>query len=255
MKFYAVANGRQKGIFNDWSTCKSKVDHFPNAKFKSFKTKSEALSWIDQNSTANKTNGKISKPKISKPSNMTNFSKISFFSSNPTANTTVVTPRSINSKSKNVSTIYTDGASRNNQNKSLRKAGYGVWFGENDPRNISERVSGEQTNQRAELQAIDRALDVVIQEIHKGEKLNYEIATDSQYSINCLTKWHPAWQKNGWKSKLDKPVVNQDVIKGCVEKLDKIKKDVNITFKHVKGHSGIYGNEMADKLAVAGALK
>ena len=40
---------------------------------------------------------------------------------------------------------------------------YGVYFGPDDPRNISERLEGSlQTNNRAELTAILKALDVSV---------------------------------------------------------------------------------------------
>lgn len=47
--------------------------------------------------------------------------------------------------------IYTDGACRKN-GKLGSQGGIGVYFGENDIRNISEKLPGPiQTNQRAEL--------------------------------------------------------------------------------------------------------
>lgn len=46
--------------------------------------------------------------------------------------------------------IYTDGSARGN-GKLGSQAGLGVFFGVNDPRNLSERLQGEQTNQRAEI--------------------------------------------------------------------------------------------------------
>lgn len=47
--------------------------------------------------------------------------------------------------------VYTDGSSRGNGQQGCQ-AGLGVFFGVNDPRNVSERLAGEpQTNQRAEL--------------------------------------------------------------------------------------------------------
>ena len=39
--------------------------------------------------------------------------------------------------------IFTDGSSLNNQNKKLRKGGYGVFFGDNDKRNISKKLKGK----------------------------------------------------------------------------------------------------------------
>ena len=42
MKYYAVKNGRKKGIFLTWDECKESVDGYPSATFKSFKTKEDA---------------------------------------------------------------------------------------------------------------------------------------------------------------------------------------------------------------------
>lgn len=46
-KFYAVKNGRNPGIYNTWEECKLQVEKFPNAIFKSFKTKLEAEAFMD----------------------------------------------------------------------------------------------------------------------------------------------------------------------------------------------------------------
>jgi hypothetical protein len=45
--------------------------------------------------------------------------------------------------------VYTDGSCRHVDK--VRRAGIGVWFGEKDPRNISEALPGHPTNQRAEI--------------------------------------------------------------------------------------------------------
>ena len=49
--------------------------------------------------------------------------------------------------------IYTDGACSKNGYAGAC-AGIGVYFGPNDPRNISKKVIGKQTNNTAELSAI-----------------------------------------------------------------------------------------------------
>lgn len=51
--------------------------------------------------------------------------------------------------------VWTDGACQGN-GRDGAVAGVGVWFGEDDPRNISEKLEGKQTNQRAELMAAIR---------------------------------------------------------------------------------------------------
>lgn len=73
--------------------------------------------------------------------------------------------------------IYTDGACSGN-GKANSRAGLGVWFGPNDPRNLSERVPGAaQTNNRGEVFAAIRALEVV-----EGA-IDVVIYTDSKYLI------------------------------------------------------------------------
>jgi ribonuclease HI len=54
------------------------------------------------------------------------------------------------------------GASCSANGRRYARAGIGVFFGRNDPRNVSEPLVGpRQTNQRAELCAAIRALEVV----------------------------------------------------------------------------------------------
>ena len=43
MKYYAVKKGRHPGIYNTWEECQKEVDHFKDAKFKSFDSKKEVL--------------------------------------------------------------------------------------------------------------------------------------------------------------------------------------------------------------------
>lgn len=57
-KFYAVKNGRKNGVFETWNECKAHTQGYKNAVFKSFKTKKEALEFLDENNT--KTNAKDS---------------------------------------------------------------------------------------------------------------------------------------------------------------------------------------------------
>ena len=82
--------------------------------------------------------------------------------------------------------IYTDGACSNNGRPDAR-AGFGIWFKEGDSRNTSESFTGIQTNNRAELLAIIRALTIMREEIEQGQKIN--IYSDSSYSIRCCTTY------------------------------------------------------------------
>merc|ERR1712150_337223 len=98
---------------------------------------------------------------------------------------------------------------------------------------------------------IQAATMAVSQARSEGVK-KLEVNTDSQFVINCITKWVANWKKNGWKTAAGKPVINkEDLIE-----LDKAVDTVgwgNVKWTYVKGHSDNYGNNQADKLAVAGA--
>lgn len=142
--------------------------------------------------------------------------------------------------------VYTDGACSKNGFEGAT-AGVGVFFGDNDSRNISEKLKGKQTNQRAELTAPLCALKRI------DPKNDVLIITDSMYTINCVTNWSKNWIKNGWKTSKGVNVENQDLIK---ELLDAIKKRKGaVAWKHVRGHTNNHGNDQADKLARAGINK
>lgn len=46
-KFYAVKIGRTPGIYFNWSDCKQQVDGFPDAKYRSFSSVTDACSYIE----------------------------------------------------------------------------------------------------------------------------------------------------------------------------------------------------------------
>lgn len=140
--------------------------------------------------------------------------------------------------------VYTDGASSNN-GKGHARAGYGVYWGDNDKRNTSKRLSGDrQTNQRAEATAVLHALK---QSRRSSDTL--EIRTDSKYVIEGVTNWSKEWIKKDWKSSTGKDVQNRDLFEGILDEM----KDRKVNFTYVPGHQGYEGNEKADKFAVRGA--
>ncbi|KAF8433511.1 ribonuclease H-like domain-containing protein [Boletus edulis BED1] len=146
--------------------------------------------------------------------------------------------------------VYCDGACKGNgQPGSV--AGIGVWWGHGDPRNISERCPGGQTNNRAELIAIVRILETT-----PRLKRRLLIKTDSKYSIQCVTSWIFNWMRNGFLAADGKPVKNRALIRYLAALLHvRRKTSQTVEFKHVRGHVGIEGNEAADQLANLGATK
>lgn len=148
--------------------------------------------------------------------------------------------------------VYTDGACQNN-GKENAKAGVGIYFGKDDPRNISIPLEGKiQTNNRAELTAILMTLEILYRTEILLDKII--IFTDSKYSIDCVTKWIVNWKKNGWVNSSGISVKNKDLI----SKIDyKLAMFINLELVYVKAHTkgtdeNSIGNRAADKLATEG---
>ena len=140
--------------------------------------------------------------------------------------------------------VYTDGSCDNN-GKDDPKAGFGIYFGENDKRNVSKSLTGFQTNNTAELNAIIYAFDIIENDLNSGK--NIEIVTDSGYSMFCAQEYGKKHAENNWK----KNFPNRSLVKKLYELYNKYD---NVSFKHVKSHTSgkdvhSIGNFHADRLA------
>ena len=164
--------------------------------------------------------------------------------------------------SKKVLKVWTDGATPNNQSKGDKVGGAGVFFGNDDPRNISLKLKSDKvTNQTCELIACIKALESILA-TEKIEKINIIVNTDSMYIVNTINNWAKKWEKNNWKKADGKPVQNLEL----VSKLYYLSINTNAKFKHVYAHKAKpdedskeyedwYGNYQADALAVQAARK
>lgn len=148
--------------------------------------------------------------------------------------------------------IFTDGACSQNGRPGA-KAGFAVWFPEHKELSSSGRVpDGEaQTNQRAEMRGIERAVTVLEQNGFFDEDV--VVYTDSDYCINCLTKWIPGWMARGWKTSEGRDVLHRDLIEGISSRLTKFKSH---RFHHVRAHTGggddlSVNNDIVDRMARA----
>lgn len=104
-----------------------------------------------------------------------------------------------------------------------------------------------QTNQRAEITAMIELCKRMM-EIKKNlnEPCVFEIYSDSAYCINCYQqRWYNKWIANGWKAANGRQVKNIDLWRQLIPYFEY----AHITFKKVKGHSGIENNERVDKIA------
>ena len=135
--------------------------------------------------------------------------------------------------------VYTDGSCLGNGTAEAR-AGSGVWFGNNDPRNAAIRVPGkDQSNQIGELLAVLAA-------VKKAPRtLPLRICSDSKFAIEGLTKHARDWEARDWIG------IKHGQLFKCVTAWIRARQNTT-TLQWVKGHAGITGNEEADKLAAEG---
>ena len=108
--------------------------------------------------------------------------------------------------------VFTDGACSDNGRKGA-KAAWAAVFPDNPELDCVGRLEGEQTNNRAEFTAAIKALEVSTGPLH--------IFTDSQLLIKITT--------GQWKAKL-----NLDLVKQLAE----LTKEREVTWTHVRAHTG-----------------
>jgi len=138
--------------------------------------------------------------------------------------------------------VYTDGACSKNGSKHA-VAGYGIFFGEGNPKNVSKRItSGKITNNVAELTAVVEAIKLLSDSYDK----KIGIYTDSKYTMLCASSFGEKCQKKKWAA--DIPNVE------LVKEVFTLVKQHSITLLHVSAHTTnedvhSIGNREADRLA------
>ncbi len=155
-----------------------------------------------------------------------------------------------NRKIHNIYHIYTDGACSGNPGP----GGYGVVVFDENEQVIHRVLQGQDedtTNNRMELSALLNAFHW-IDEIEPSvpvELINlYYIYSDSAYAITALTEWCKTWSNNGWKTAKGKPIENSDLILPLYTY--KYNKYFYVCqLEKIQGHTGNFGNELADAVA------
>ena len=140
--------------------------------------------------------------------------------------------------------VYTDGACTNNGHKNA-SAGIGIYFGDDDQRNVSSKIDGKQSNNTAELSAIIRTYDILKNEIEMGK--NVTIVSDSVYAIRCAGEYGLKNANYNW----DKDIPNKELVRQIYELYSA---HPNVNFMHIKAHTAnqdihSIGNDHADRLA------
>ena len=138
--------------------------------------------------------------------------------------------------------IYCDGACSGNPGNA--GSGLAIYSNKRNPVLLYGAYEEEGTNNIAELNALHQAL--VIARQTSSENI-ISIFSDSKYAIDCITTWAYSWKKNGW-SKKGGEIKNLELIIEAHTLYEKLKTKIEIN--HVKGHAGVEGNELADRMAV-----
>uniref|UniRef100_A0A182NUA7 Ribonuclease H1 n=1 Tax=Anopheles dirus TaxID=7168 RepID=A0A182NUA7_9DIPT len=269
MPFYAVAKGRQVGIFATWPECQSQVNGFTAARFKKFNTQAEAQNFIDQNSGGGGGGGEA----VPFATNYKPPTKWAMKRSASTSATTETNPPGTKQSKKTILLdapptpvskmvkygeysflqdddgfvhAYTDGSCEGN-GTAKAAAGLGVYFAEGHALNTSKPVSGRATNNCGEIQAASHAIRLARQQGVRRLVIN----TDSQFLINAITKWLPGWKRRNWTLANGTPVKNKTDFVELEGEMGA--GDMVIKWNHVDAHCGILGNERADQLARKGS--
>lgn len=242
--YYAVARGRKPGIYLSWPECEQQVMKYSGSLFKKFSTQDEAENFVCRySSNASKDGIPIAvECKVESKCRCSSTLQSQLERSKAKNSVNVELPPT---SSQSYTDVYTDGACSLNGFYGAR-AGIGVWFPAAHLKhlNLSQPVIGKATNNRAEIQAVTMAA----RQAKKAGIKKLRICTDSKFLINCVTKWMPKWKRNGWLTASKDPVVNKEELLEMERELESLQ----IIWNHVKGHSGVYGNEMADKYARKG---
>ena len=217
-KFYVVWVGKQTGVFTDWSVVQPLVAGYPGAKHKSYPSMEDAKKALASGvpaarSASNKSSAKKKGQEF------------------------------VLDKAYDIH-IFSDGACDPNPGE----AGSGVavyelgllselWCGCYEPLG---------TNNTAELNALYKALRIAEKKQRPSRKI--QILSDSSYSLNAMTKWSVGWEKNGWARKGNQELANKELIASMYGLYKTLAASVDLA--HVKGHSGVEGNELADRLSL-----
>ena len=102
------------------------------------------------------------------------------------------------------------------------------------------RCRQQTTNNRMELTAACEALGALPPDTPAV------LYSDSKYLIDGATTWLDQWTEAGWQTTAGTPVKNRDLWNDLARHLHR-----PITWLHVRGHSGVAGNERADAIAQA----
>lgn len=228
-QLYVVVNGRKPGIYSKWfgvGEAAEQVEGFPDAIYKGFYTRDEAISWLKEFP----------------------LETLLHLAPNLAEYVTSTSDQALESKEKqdneddNKVIIYTDGCALGNPGP----GGYGVVL---KYKGHKKELSGGfrlTTNNRMEIFACIEGLRAL------KRKSEVVIYSDSQYVVNSISKgWARNWKARNWMRNDKERVENADLW----EQLLELCEYHNVEFCWIRSHNSISDNERCDRLAAEAARR
>jgi ribonuclease HI len=219
-KYYAVARGRNPGIFTAWfgpGGAEGQIRRYPGARYKGFPSIEEARKWMESQA---ETAASAKKKGSSKAG----------------SDTAPDGPGDTTGKI----LVYTDGGCRGNPGA----GGYGAGLHDGEERTELARGFRLTTNNRMELLACIVALEAL------KTPSDVVLHSDSRYVVNGMSKgWAKKWRANNWMRTKQDAAGNADLWAKMLDLGD----CHTVEFVWVRGHAGHEENERCDALATGAA--
>lgn len=236
VKYYAVAVGKKTGIYTKWDECKAMVHGFPGAVYKSFKTPEEAEAFLK---SAPARAGEAHAGSVQQKAT-------------PAAARQKAAPGAAQQKSAPAGSgkVKTKGAESAGETEDLPEnyafvdgsfhAGTGVYgYG-----GFLIHAGGKEV-----LQGAGKEPEMASMRNVAGEVLGSMAAIEKalELGLKDLTIYYDymgieMWAKGLWKRNKKGTVAYYEYVRSVEDK-------IHLSFVKVKGHSGVMGNEEADRLA------
>jgi ribonuclease HI len=219
-KYYAVARGRNPGIYTAWfgpSGAEAQIRGYPGARYKGFPAIQEAREWME-NQERVAASAKKRQTKLEQ------------------TGTALDAPGDVRGKI----LVYTDGGSRGNPGP----GGYGAVILDGETRTELSQGFRLTTNNRMELMACIAALEAL------APSSDLVLHSDSRYVVNGMNRgWAERWRANNWMRTPQEAAENADLWARLLDLCE----DRRVRFVWVRGHAGHEENERCDALATAAA--
>lgn len=225
--FYAVKEGRVPGIYKTWAECQEQVSGFSGALFKGFETEQEALEFMGMPGQV------VKKTKHSCKCNCGGKHCGDKCKCKSETDTTLkdepVELHTLGDKA----VVYVDGSYISSISTTKVGAGAVVLY-KDELHKMSKCFDDEKL---AEMHQIGGEINGAIMGVEKAISLGAE-----HILLRYDYKGVEMWATGKWKR-------NKEKTQEYHEKMQELMKKVDITFEHVKAHTGETYNEMADQLA------